>query len=151
MKEIRTSIDIDAPPAAVWATLTDFDSYPEWNRFMRVEGRLNPGARLLVELRPPGARGAAFRPTVTRVEREREFEWRGHLFVPGLFDGDHGFALADLGDGRTRLTHAETFRGVLAGPLTRYYGGPTERGFCEMNEALKARVEGAKTDVDAAA
>jgi hypothetical protein len=151
MSEIRTTVDIDAARADVWAALTDFAAYPEWNRFMRVEGRLNPGARLLVDLRPPGARAASFRPTITRVERGRGFEWRGHLFVPGLFDGDHGFELTDIGDGRTRLTHSETFRGVLAGPLTRYYGGATERGFREMNEALKARVEGRKSGGDAGA
>ena len=148
MSDIRTTVDIDASPADVWETLTDFAAYPEWNRFMRVEGRLNPGARLFVELRPPGARAASFRPTVTRTERGRGFAWRGHLFVPGLFDSDHSFDLTDLGDGRTRLTHTETFRGVLAGPLTRYYGGATERGFCEMNEALKARVEGRKSRGD---
>jgi Polyketide cyclase / dehydrase and lipid transport len=34
MRELRREIDIDAPPAAVWAVLTDTRSYSEWNPFM---------------------------------------------------------------------------------------------------------------------
>ena len=147
MNEIRTSAEIDAPPAAVWAALTDFAAYPEWNPFMRVEGRPNLGARLVAEIRPPGMRASTLRPRVVRVERDRELRWVGHLFVPGVFDGEHRFELAALDDGRTRLTHAETFGGALAGALLRRYGGAIERGFREMNAALKARAE-ATADAD---
>lgn len=140
MRELSTTIDIDAPPEAVWAVLTDFDHYPEWNPFMRVVGRANEGARLVVDLTPPGGRGFQFRPTVTRVDHGREFRWLGHLFVPGLYDGEHRFTLA-AHDGGTRLTHAESFGGVLAGLVNRFVGEDTERGFEAMNAALKERVE----------
>jgi len=33
MKQIRTEIIINAPAAAVWSIITDFDSYPRWNGF----------------------------------------------------------------------------------------------------------------------
>lgn len=39
MPTIHTSIDIAAPPEKVWAALTDYERYPEWNPFMRrIEG-----------------------------------------------------------------------------------------------------------------
>lgn len=140
MRELTTSIDIDASPDAVWSVLTDFRHYPEWNPFMRVVGRANEGAHLVVELTPPEKRQFRFRPTVTHVERPRELRWVGHLFVSGLYDGEHRFTLEATGEG-TRLTHAESFGGVLTGLINRFVGSATEAGFREMNAALKERVE----------
>ena len=140
--ELSTTVEIDAPPEAVWTVLTDFDRYDEWNPFMRVHGRPNLGARLLVELTPPGRRTARFRPTVLVVDRAREFRWLGHLAVPGVFDGEHRFALEPLDGGvRTRFVHSESFSGLLAGGLLRLAGEATGDGFRAMNDALKARVE----------
>jgi len=52
-----------------------------------------------------------------------------------------------LDDGeRTRLTHAETFRGVLVGFVNRRIGDDIETGFERMNEALQARVEDGDAD-----
>ena len=34
MPSISTEIDIAAPPNEVWAVLTDYERYPEWNPFM---------------------------------------------------------------------------------------------------------------------
>jgi hypothetical protein len=141
MRDISTSIDIAAPPETVWTVLTDFDQYPAWNPFMRVVGRPNEGARLVVDLTPPGKREFQFRPTLTRVDRPRELRWLGHLLVPGLYDGEHRFELEATADGGTRLTHAESFGGVLAGVVNRFVGSATEQGFHEMNAALKTRAE----------
>lgn len=140
MRELSTTIDIDASPEDVWRVLTDFEHYSEWNPFMRVTGRPNEGARLVVDLTPPGGRGVQFRPTVTHVDHGRELRWLGHLFVPGLYDGEHRFTL-DARGGGTRLTHAESFGGVLAGLVNRFVGDSTARGFEAMNTALKTQVE----------
>ncbi|EJN59741.1 SRPBCC domain-containing protein [Halogranum rubrum] len=142
MRELTTSIDIDASPDAVWDVLTDFRRYPEWNPFMRVVGRANEGAHLAVELTPPGARQFRFRPTVTRVDPNHELRWLGHLFVAGLYDGEHRFTLESTDEGtRTRFTQAESFGGIFAGLVNRFVGSATEAGFREMNAALKERVE----------
>lgn len=52
MRELRREIDIDAPPAAVWAVLTDTRSYSEWNPFIpHLAGELREGAKLEVRIR----------------------------------------------------------------------------------------------------
>ena len=90
MRELRREIDIDAPPAAVWAVLTDTRSYSEWNPFMpHLAGELREGAKLEVRIEPPGGRAMTFKPTVLAVEPDRELRWRGRLLVPGIFDGEH--------------------------------------------------------------
>jgi hypothetical protein len=139
--EIFTTIDIDASPETVWAVLTDFDAYGEWNPRMRITGAAETGERLVVAPGPDAAGMPTFRPRVLRADPPRELRWFGHLYVRGLFDGEHAFAIEALDDGRTRFTQSETFGGLLARPLLRLYGDDTEAGFAAVNAALKARAE----------
>jgi hypothetical protein len=141
MKQLHTEIQIEADPAVVWAVLTDFDRYPDWNPFLvDVRGGTEPGGRLLVTLSPPGGRRITMRPTVTELVPARVFEWWGHLGVRGIFDGRHRFELTASGTG-TRLVQRETFTGLLVPLLTKSLDGPTAAGFALMNEALRARAE----------
>jgi hypothetical protein len=141
MNEIFTAIDIDAPPAVIWEALVDFEAYPEWNDRMRIRGRAVEGERLRVSPGPAAGRAPAFRPRVLRVIPETELRWLGHLYVRGLFDGEHVFTIEDLGEGRSRLNQHEEFSGLLAGFLLKRYGDATEENFEAVNAALKARAE----------
>lgn len=143
MDEIVTEIEIDAPPEAVWDVLTDFETYPEWNPVLKIKGEPTEGERLEVTAAYENTRPMTFRPSVVVADEPTEFRWQGRLFVPGLYDGEHRFILTALDDGeRTRLTHAETFRGAIVGFINRRIGDDVEGGFNQMNEALKQRVEG---------
>jgi len=139
--ELRTEIEIDAPPSAVWDILSDFPRYGEWNPFIpHIAGELRVGAKLEVVLAPPGGNEMTFRPKVLVVDPGRELRWRGHLLVPGLFDGEHFFRLSEARPGLTRLAHGEDFKGVLV-RLARKALTNTARGFVFMNQALKRRAE----------
>ena len=142
MRTIETSIEIGAPPDAVWDALMDFERFPEWNPYLTgIEGTPAKGERLEVSMVLPGRKAMVFRPTVLRVEQRREFRWLGHMLVPGVFDGEHIFELTDLG-GRTRFVQREEFRGFLAPLMLGMVGEGTKEGFVAMNEALRDRVEG---------
>jgi hypothetical protein len=97
--------------------------------------------RAEVEIEPSGASGRTFRPTLLAVEPERELRWLGHLFVPGVFDGEHIFTIEQLADRRVRFVQSEVFRGILVPLLSRSLDRDTLRGFGEMNTALKTRAE----------
>jgi hypothetical protein len=129
MRELRREIEIDAPPAAVWAVLTDTRSYSEWNPFIpRLAGELREGAKLEVRIEPPGGRAMTFKPTVLGVEPDRELRWRGRLLLPGIFDGEHILHIKPLDRARSRFTQAERFRGVLVHrPPTRRPPRPLDR------------------------
>ena len=141
MRELRREIEIDARPERVWAVVTDFAAYPEWNPFIRrINGEAREGARLEVRIEPPGGQAMTFKPTVRAIEPNRELRWLGRLLVPGIFDGEHSLRIEQLNDGRSRFVQSEHFRGVLV----RFTGGTlakTDAGFEQMNAALKARVE----------
>jgi hypothetical protein len=141
VRELSSRIEIDARPERVWSILTDFNAYPAWNPFItKIEGSLQPGSRLEVHIAPPGGRAMTFKPTVRTVEENRELAWLGHLLVPGVFDGEHHFELAPRPSGGTGFTQRERFSGILVS-LTSGALGKTQRGFEQMNAALKERAE----------
>ncbi len=142
MKELYSEIEIQASGERVWKILTDFAKFPEWNPFMRrASGQVKAGARLEVYLQPSGAQGMTFRPVVLDAEPNRELRWLGNLFVPGLFDGEHILTIEPLDANRVRFVQREIFTGILATLLMRILAESTQRGFEEMNRALKARAE----------
>jgi hypothetical protein len=144
MHEIQTRIEIDATPARVWGVLVDFPSHPEWNPFIRsIAGTAREGETLVVTVQPQGGKPMTFKPTVLIAEPDRQLRWRGRFLVPGLFDGEHYFALASLANGQTELVHGEKFSGLLVPMAKSSLDGGTRAGFTAMNEALKARAESA--------
>jgi hypothetical protein len=140
MRVIRTETEIDAPPAAVWAVLTDFAAYPEWNPFItEASGTLAVGEVLTLHMVPGEGRAQTFTPEVRAVRENAELVWLGALRWPWLFSAEHRFTLSEVG-GATRLVHSEVFRGALVG-LLRSMIDQTERDFRALNAALKDRVE----------
>jgi hypothetical protein len=141
MKELRSEIVIAAPPELVWELLTDFDSYPSWNPFIRsIAVRPAEGETLEARIGPPGGRVMRFRPTVLKAEAPRELRWLGRLFLPGVFDGEHIFTIEPSADGGSRFVQRERFTGILV-PLVGGMLRKTEQGFVAMNQALKQRAE----------
>jgi hypothetical protein len=142
MKELRSEIVIEASAERVWGLLTDFTRFPEWNPFIRrARGNVKEGQRLEVHMQPSGANGMTFRPTVLKAEPNRELRWIGHLLIPGLFDGEHIFTIEPLGPDRVRFVQREIFTGLLVPLFARGLDTDTQRGFEEMNQALKVQAE----------
>jgi hypothetical protein len=140
MRLIDTRIEIATSPMRVWSVLTDFARFPEWNPFIvRIEGTLEPGARLRVQIKPPGKSAMTFTPTILVARPAKEFRWRGRLLLPGIFDGEHAFELESRGDGCS-FRQSERFTGLLV-PLLGGALAATQRGFEAMNAALKRRAE----------
>ncbi|TLZ53383.1 MAG: SRPBCC domain-containing protein [Methanobacteriota archaeon] len=146
MKELRTEIDIDASAEHVWAALTDFAAFPEWNPFIRrIEGTLAVGSRLEVSLGASGTKPMTFRPTVLRVDPNRELRWLGRVGLPRIFDGEHIFEIEPRGPNRVRFVQRERFRGLFVPLLAKSLDRDARRGFEEMNRALLARLTGRPT------
>lgn len=139
---LHTEIEIDASAERVWAVLSDFSSYPQWNPFVRsVVGAPQQGARLQTAIQPSGGKVLRFSPVVLAAETGRELRWLGRFLFPGLFDGEHRFLIEPLGEGKVRFQQSERFSGLLVTLLRGSLDRNTKRGFEEMNRALKARAE----------
>ncbi len=140
--EIKTEISISATPERIWAILTKFDEYPNWNPFIKsVKGHVDVGEKITARIEPPGTKGMTFKPKVLTFLKNRELSWLGHLFIPGLFDGKHKFELIDDGDGTTTFVQSEEFKGVLVPFFKKQLENNTKNGFVEMNKKLKELAE----------
>jgi len=140
-QRVETTAHLDARANEVWAVLTDFPAYGEWNPFITaISGVLAEDDRLDVTFQQPNGKTSRFRPRVLRVSPARQIRWLGKLGPGGLFDGEHYFVLEPQTDGTTVLTHGERFTGVLV-PLMKSLLADTEQAFRSMNAALEARLK----------
>jgi hypothetical protein len=137
---IETETLIDSSPQTVWAVLTATDDYPLWNpEISRLRGQLREGNVIeLVEGKGPDA--MVFHPKILAVQAVRELRWKGYVWFPGIFDGEHRFILEAVGN-RTHFIQGETFTGILAGALTQSVIRDTVNSMHAMNDELKKRAE----------
>lgn len=141
MKVLETDIHISAQPEDIWTVLTDFQSYPEWNPFIKeIRGAIQTGERLHVSIDPPNGKKMAFKPSVKTVLVNETFSWVGRFLFPGVFDGEHIFTIRKTDDGCI-LTQKENFSGLLVPLFWKSLDTHTRAGFELMNKALKERVE----------
>ncbi len=139
---LHTEIEIDTQAERVWAVLSDFASYPQWNPFIKsIVGVPQQGARLQIAIQPDGGRLMRFSPVVLAAQPGRELRWLGRLVFPGVFDGEHRFVIQPLAQDKVRFEQSERFSGMLVRPLRASLDRDTRRGFEAMNRALKARAE----------
>ena len=139
--ELHTEIGINASPAKVWEILTDFSALPDWNPMMiSALGEIAVGQIINVQLKTEDGKCMTIKPRLLAVHPNKELRWKGHLLVPGIFDGEHRFVIEPHGQG-VRFIHAEVFSGFLARPLMSLIRKTMLSTFQKMNEALKNRAE----------
>ena len=140
MTSITASIDIAAPPEAVWKVLMDWSRYPDWNPTLRtIAGQARKGGKITVSIASPVGT-LPIDAVVTRLATNSGITWHSKLRVAGLFDRDHIIELSPDPVG-TRLTQTQTFAGILAPGASVVATGTVRDGLVKMNAALKERVE----------
>lgn len=139
--EFRLEIEIERPPAEVWATLMDVEHWPEWtesiSRVAYEHGdQIEPGA--LVRITQPRMPALTWR--VTEVEPGVSFTWE--TASPGVRTvASHDLTAHE--DGRTTVVHGVRQAGLLA-PLTALIAGGQTRRYVRLEaEGLKRRCESA--------
>src|SRR5579862_2291383 len=115
MDSLIATLHVDAGADWIWALITNFAGYADWNQLVptiRGEPKLN--ARLVVRLAPPGRRPIRLAARVLVAARNRELRWSARTRLPGLLRLEHGFRIEQRAAG-CRLHHALSGSGWLAG------------------------------------
>ena len=147
MSEVRTSIDIDAPPEAVFDVALDPQRLGDWVTIHRDLLSADPGpprAGMAMHQRM-SIRGAPFKVTweLVTCERPTRAEWRGR--GPARSRAETEYTLEALPGGGTRFSYRNDFKAPL-GPLgavagNALVGGVPEKEAIASLAALKRLVE----------
>jgi len=141
MRLVRTEAVIPASAERVWAVLTDFSRYAEWNPLntsAKGEGRL--GARIPMTIFNPLEPGKPMKMTMTisMFEPGKALAWVGS--IPLIFRGEHSFVLTPESGG-PRMEHSEAISGLITQRITaEVVSQEFVRAYEAMNRALAERL-----------
>jgi hypothetical protein len=139
---IQEFINIHASAERVWNILQRLDQYSQWNPFIRrAWGQVREGRKIAMLVKMPGGWIMPMTPFVITCQDHRELSWRGHLLIPGLFDGYHRIILKSFDTHQVRVIQEEVFSGLLVPFFGKWVKAAAQSGFKEMNDALKVIAE----------
>jgi uncharacterized protein YndB with AHSA1/START domain len=104
---VEKSVDIDAPPDAVWDVLVDVDAWPTWNSTVgsaSLDGAFAPGSRFKWKSGP-----STITSTIERADRPEVAGWTGTTLGARA---THVWELEAVGEG-TRVTTRESMSGLV--------------------------------------
>lgn len=135
-------MEIDAPAATVWAVLTDFGSYDQWNPFVpHASCRLEPGAPIDMQVRLRGDSLRRQREFVNRVDPGRSFSYSMKPAPLGLLRSVREQTVTPSGPGTCHYASHFQIDGLLTPVVSALLGKDMRRGFDDMAAALKQRSE----------
>jgi hypothetical protein len=143
MAVYRTTFPIRASAEEVWAILTDFARYPDWNPSLpSISGELRPGAVVALTLGMPGRPSPKVKAKLGDVVPGRRLTWHGNAGADWIFAGDREFLIENQPAETVSLTHVEDVHGVLFPLFRAFMGSAIQRSHDAFNAALKDRAEG---------
>jgi hypothetical protein len=138
---IEHRIGVQAPAEAIWAVVSDFGRWSEWNPlYPRAEGALRIGATLTLDLALPGRPVQTIRPVILDWIPNEQIHWR-LTALAGLVKTTRFIEIEKLTETGCIFANGEVFDGSLGPMVVRQLQGPIRAGFRAMGEAVKARAE----------
>jgi hypothetical protein len=134
MREIRTEIEIAAPPAKVWSILTDFNKWSEWSPIInQASGTASLGSKLNITRcgkdGKNGKVGPNYEPVITVFEEPKHFQWQATMMAGFIFTNGKVLELE------------ETFSGIMVPMMWGQMESSVPQMLNSMNEALKRVAE----------
>jgi uncharacterized protein YndB with AHSA1/START domain len=139
MAYIEESIEIAAPPEAVWRVLVDVERWPEWTESMTSVRRLDAGPLAVgseARVKQPGLRAATM--TVTQINDGQSFTWETRPLPTVTVSAVHAIERIDAG---SRVTLSIRSTGLLAPLLSPMLVRVSKRFVPMEARGLKHRVE----------
>lgn len=142
MPTLHTEIEIEASKQRVWRVLFEKERWIHWNPFLFDRDPmvpLKPGQEVMLSLlRNSGEGETEFKCLVIAVRPEVYLKWIAE--IPG-FKTETSFELQEIGPGRTKYIHRQTFSGWLVRVFLPFIREDDKRGMERMARELKRYIE----------
>ena len=138
--KIEHRLGLPVPAEAIWAVISDFNHWSEWNPlYPRAEGVLRIGAPLSLDLALPGQAVRQIKPVILDWVPNDQIHWRLSL-AGGLVKTIRYLEIEKLSETGCIFANGEVFDGPLGPFAARQMGASIRAGFKAMGEAVKERV-----------
>ena len=135
-KSVRAEIVIAATPEAVWATITNPETYGEWNPiFLAYEGAFGQGNSLRLQMKMGEAEPVSVDVTVEDFVKGEWLHQSGGY--PTFLTYDHNWYLEAVPEG-TKVIQYEYYTGLY---VLLWDPSPAQLAYEESNKNLKTRLE----------
>lgn len=139
---IESKIIINAPIQKVWAVLSDFDTYQQWNPFtpkIDIENKIGSTVGLHVRLNPKSTKTILQKETLMAWEEGKHLEWgiQNSWFVRTV----RVQSLRAIDETTTEYYTSDAFEGLLTGLILFLYRSKIQIGFDDVCTGLKKQVE----------
>lgn len=132
--QISSEIRIEASAQEVWKQFTHWKQHQNWNPLLKgFKGEVKKGNKIVVSVD-----GMKFKPLITEYEEAKKLSWLGHLWRPGILDGQHSFEIIPIGASACIFKQSESFKGWILPLFKKKLAQELPLKFQKMNEALKA-------------
>ena len=136
-KSVHAELVVSAPPADIWAVITDTSTYGTWNPiFESVEGTFVEGATMTISMQLEDGSFTPVEAVVEAMVPNQKLHQRAGF--PGVLTADHQWLLEETPAG-TRVIQHEEYRGV---GVLFYDPSYVQVLYAEGLAALKSRLEG---------
>jgi hypothetical protein len=138
---IENRVGIQAPASVIWDVVRDLEGWADWNpTYPKAAGEIRIGATLTLTLALPGQPQRHINPVVLEWVPNEQLHWRLSL-MGGLVKTIRYIEIEQLAEESCIVSNGEIFMGMMGGSVAKQMGRAINRGFRDMNEALKARAE----------
>lgn len=135
-KSAHSELIINAPTEKVWAVLTDFKKYPEWNPTMQlVKGEVKEGNKVVYHFTQDEQNAYDINAKVQKVIPHKLLNQKGG--IPFILTFNHRYILEPQGE-KTKMIIHEDYGGI---GVNFWSPKKVEKAYERLNLALKKRVE----------
>lgn len=144
-KVVTTQIDISATPEKVWSVLANIEGWKDWSPIIKESrGKAALNSKLVITMSgkngKEGEAGQTYEPFITKIEDSRNLTWSATMGPSFVMTNGKVLELEETSTG-TRLTHKETFSGMMVPLMWGMVQKNVPQMLNSMNIALKNLVE----------